>query len=340
MKIILTGGGTGGHLNIVACLLESALKKGLECIYIGSESGQDKAWFENQAGFIQKHFLSSKGVVNQKGLGKFKSLAHTLKLALKCKEIIRDEDIKAVFSVGGYSAAPASFGAIFNKTPLFIHEQNSKSGSLNKLLKPFSKGFFSAFEPIFCPYPIKPCFFEQARIRKELKTIIFLGGSQGASFINSLALKLAPKLYEMGIQIIHQSGKLEFEKCQNAYKELGINAEVFAFKPNLEQKMKKADLAISRAGASTLFELSANALPTLFIPYPSASKNHQYCNAKFLFDQNLCQIFTQEQAQNETLLLQSILNLKLDLISSKLKAQEYSNGADFMLEYMFKHTLR
>ncbi len=77
---------------------------------------------------------------------------------------------------------------------------------------------------------------------------------------------------------------------QKHYQSLNIQADIFDFSLNLEEKMKNADLAISRAGASTLFELCANTLPTIFIPYPYAAKNHQYFNAKFLQDQALCQI--------------------------------------------------
>lgn len=334
MKIALTGGGTGGHLNIVKCLLEAALKKNIECVYIGSENGQDKAWFEHEKGFCKKYFLSSKGVVNQKGLEKVKSLIHILKLSLKTRKILKAHDIKAVFSVGGYSAAATAFGAILSGVPLFIHEQNSKSGSLNRLLKPFSKGFFSAFAPIFCPYPVRDIFFEKARIRTEFKTIIFLGGSLGASFINDLALRLAPKL--KGIKIIHQCGKNELEKIQNEYEKLGIKADIFAFSTNLEEKMAEADIAVSRAGASTLFELCACRLPTLFIPYPYAAKNHQYFNAKFLHDKALCQIFTQAEAQNLQKLYQALLALNLEKISSSLEGVAQRAGADFLLDEALK----
>ncbi|EOH0272563.1 undecaprenyldiphospho-muramoylpentapeptide beta-N-acetylglucosaminyltransferase, partial [Campylobacter jejuni] len=282
MTIALTGGGTGGHLAIVRCLLESAIKKNIECVYIGSQNGQDKAWFENEVRFKEKFFLSSKGVVNQSKFDKISSLLHTLKLSKDCREIFKKYHIQAVFSVGGYSAAPASFAALFSHLPLFIHEQNSKSGSLNMLLKPFATKFFSAFEKEISPYPVADKFFDNARIRKELKNIIFLGGSQGASFINELALNLAPKLQEQNIKIIHQCGKNDFEKCKKHYQSLNIQADIFDFSLNLEEKMKNADLAISRAGASTLFELCANTLPTIFIPYPYAAKNHQYFNAKFL----------------------------------------------------------
>lgn len=330
--IVLTGGGTGGHLNIVKCLLESATKKNLDCIYIGSENGQDKAWFEKEERFKTKYFLSSTGVVNQSKFKKLKALTHILKLSFKCQKIFKEHSVKAVISVGGYSAAPASFGAIFAKIPLFIHEQNSKSGSLNSFLKPFSKSFFSAFEKELVPYPVGENFFIKAKERESLKTIIFLGGSQGAKFINELALKLAPTLKERGIRIIHQCGMQDYELCEKFYKEFDVDVDLFAFHNDLASKMNEADLAISRAGASTLFELCANALPTIFIPYPYAAKNHQFFNAKFLQDKALCQIFTQEQCQNEMAFLNSIFTMNLKYLSQKLQSLTQKNGADLMLE--------
>ncbi|MBZ7943189.1 undecaprenyldiphospho-muramoylpentapeptide beta-N-acetylglucosaminyltransferase [Campylobacter sp. RM13744] len=335
MMIVLTGGGTGGHLAIVRCLLESAQRKNIACIYIGSQNGQDKTWFEKETRFKDKFFLSSKGVINQSKFNKINSFLHILKLSKKCKKIFKTYKVKAVISVGGYSAAPASFGALFSGIPLFIHEQNSKSGSLNKLLKPFSKKFFSAFEEDFTPYPVADKFFNHARIRKELKNIIFLGGSQGASFINELAIQLAPNLNEKNIHIIHQCGKNDLQKYKQIYKTLNIEADIFDFSPNLEQKMHKADLAISRAGASTLFELCANSLPTIFIPYPYAAKNHQYFNAKFLQNQNLCKIFTQDNA-NVDEIFKTILNINLENISKGLQDIIQKNGSDILLEKILK----
>jgi len=148
---------------------------------------------------------------------------------------------------------------------LFIHEQNATIGSLNKLLKPFSKRFFNTFL-YNDPYPVEEVFFNTARIRKEIKTIIFLGGSQGASFINNLALNLAKDLNKKGIKIIHQTGKRDYKKVKEFYKKENIEVECFDFSLNLVEKLTEADIAISRAGASTLFELAANNLPAVFIP--------------------------------------------------------------------------
>lgn len=333
MRIAITGGGTGGHLNIAKCLLDAALRLNLECIYIGSQSGQDKKWFKNEVRFSQKYFLPSSGVVDKKGFQKLRSLCSIFALSLKTRRILKENEIKAVFSVGGYSAAAASFGAILTGVPLFIHEQNSKSGSLNSVLKPFAKGFYSAFEKEFTPYPVNEKFFSTARIRKELHTLIFLGGSQGANFINELALKLAIRLNERGIKIIHQCGNNDLAKCEKFYASSGIKADCFAFSEHLEEKMNEADLAISRAGASTLFELCANALPAVFIPYPYAAKNHQYFNAKFLLDKALCQIFTQDELKHsDEALFKALFTLNLEQISNEVQDLIQKDGAKILLE--------
>ncbi|WP_300703769.1 UDP-N-acetylglucosamine--N-acetylmuramyl-(pentapeptide) pyrophosphoryl-undecaprenol N-acetylglucosamine transferase [uncultured Campylobacter sp.] len=336
MIIAITGGGTGGHLSIAKSLAISANKLGIECIYIGSTSGQDMAWFEKEKLFSHKYFLESTGVVNQKGLKKILSFLNILKLSIKAKKILNKHEIKDVFSVGGYSAAAASFATIFSNKNLFIHEQNSKKGFLNSLLKPFCKEFFSSFEETFCSYPVNENFFKKARIRKELKTVIFLGGSQGAKFINDLALKIATKLDEKGVKIIHQCGKNEYERCKAYYENLGIEVDLFDFHKQLDEKITQADLAIARAGASSLFELCANNLPCIFIPYPYASKNHQYFNAKFLLDKALCQIFTQDELQDEKKLLNSIFLVNLELISSGLKDIIKEDGADFIIKKALK----
>lgn len=130
-------------------------------------------------------------------------------------------------------------------------------------------------------------FFENARVRENIKTIIFLGGSQGATAINNFALKAAHALHLKGIHIIHQTGKKDYERVKLEYQKMQIDADVFAFDMELVKKIEKADFAVSRSGALTLWELVANAVPTLFVPFPYAAKNHQFFNAKFLVDKDL-----------------------------------------------------
>jgi UDP-N-acetylglucosamine--N-acetylmuramyl-(pentapeptide) pyrophosphoryl-undecaprenol N-acetylglucosamine transferase len=209
-----------------------------------------------------------------------------------------------VLSVGGFSAAATAFAAKILRIPLVIHEQNAALGSLNKMLKPYASAFISSYleESPIKAYPIKQIFFENARIRDKVNTIIFLGGSQGAKAINALALQIAPQLKERGIKIIHQAGQNNIDEVQKAYDDLGIEAEVFGFTDKLADYMNEADFAIARSGASTLWELSATAVPTLYIPYPYAASDHQFHNAQFLVEKDLAWIMREKEIDTEKVL--------------------------------------
>jgi len=337
MMVAITGGGTGGHLAIANALKEELNKRGLKPIYIGSENGQDKSWFEHDDGFVKKYFLKSSGVVNKKGLKKLSVLKDIIFSSFACKKIFNEHDVKAVFCVGGYSAAPASLASIISNIPLYIHEQNAVIGTLNKMLKPFAKEFFSSYDTSskVKEYPVSSEFFKHRKIRKKLNTVIFLGGSQGASFINNLCMKIAPKLIANNINIIHQTGKNDYEKVQNFYKQHNLHVDCFEFTNTLTCKLKLSDFAISRAGASTLWELSANALPTLFIPYPHAAKNHQYFNAKVLVDKNVALLKKQEDL-DENILWDIIENIKLHEMSEKLSQSITKNGIKDIVNIILK----
>jgi len=325
MSIVMTGGGTGGHLAIIKAVKEHLQAEKL--IYIGSTKGQDQAWFAKDEQFESTHFLPTQGVVNQGVLGKVKSLFMLFKATLKARKILKSANAKTVFCVGGFSAAPTSCAALTLGIPLVIHEQNAAIGSLNKLLRSRAKAFISSYEPQspIQAYPIKEEYFEKSRIRSHVQSIIFLGGSQGAKAINELALSLAPTLQNKGIKIIHQAGERNIEEVKKAYEVLNIEAEVFGFTTKLSDYMQEADFAIARSGASTLWELSAMACPTLFIPYPYAAGDHQFYNAKFLVDQNVAWIMRENEINTEEIL--SILDQNLQSQSEQLQTLIQRDGA-------------
>jgi len=334
MSIIMTGGGTGGHLAIIKAVKEALIReqgvgsREQVLVYVGSTKGQDKQWFEDDDAFAEKYFFETRGVVNQGLLGKVKSLFMLAKATVQSIKILRSHKATVVFSVGGFSAAPMAFAAKLTGTPLVIHEQNAAIGSLNKLLKPYATQFISSYleESPIKAYPIKQIFFDNAHVRKALKTIIFLGGSQGARAINSLALEMAPTLKEKGIKIIHQAGVNNIEEVKKAYEDLGIEAEVFGFTTKLADYMNEADFAIARSGASTLWELSATAVPTLYIPYPYAAKDHQFYNAQFLVKQNLAWLIREDEIELEKVL--ALFNEDISIKSEGLMDIVEKNGSE------------
>ena len=332
MSIVMTGGGTGGHLAIIKAVKEQLVKNNEQrvmsnekpksgdevLVYIGSTMGQDRQWFGEDDDFEQKYFLETRGVVNQGMMGKVKSIMMLAKATREAMKLLDEYDAKVVFSVGGFSSAATSFAAKLKGIPLVIHEQNAALGSLNKVLKPYAAAFISSYleeSPIHA-YPIKEIFFDQARVREKVKTIIFLGGSQGAKAINNLALSLAPELKKRGIKIIHQAGEKNIEEVKKQYADLGIEAEVFGFTTKLAAYMNEADFAVARAGASTLWELSATGLPTLYVPYPYAASDHQYFNAKFLVEKELAWLMRENAMDEEKVL--SLLDEKLQVKSQGL----------------------
>jgi len=325
MSIVMTGGGTGGHLAIIKAVKEELPDE--ELIYIGSTKGQDKAWFEKDEAFKERYFLSTQGVVNQGGFGKIKSLWMLLKAGIQARKILKEEEAKVVFCVGGFSAAPTSFAAKLLGIPLVIHEQNAMMGSLNRLLRPYATAFISSYDhqSSIRAYPIKQEFFERSRIRDKVKTVIFLGGSQGARAINRLALDLAPMLKDRGITIIHQAGEKNIQEVKQSYRDIGIEVDVFGFTQDLAQKMEQADFAVARAGASTLWELAAIACPTLFIPYPYAAGDHQYYNAKFLEEQGVAWIMRESEISTSGVL--EIIDEEMRERSKKLQEMIERDGA-------------
>lgn len=336
MTLIFTGGGTGGHLVIALSLAQEARARGHKVIFIGSTSGQDRQWFGNSAVFEETYFLETTGVVNKKGLGKLGALWKILKAVIESRRIIRTLDADAIVSVGGFSAAPAAIASVTMKRPLYIHEQNATTGKLNTLLRPYAAGFFSSYESGegHCDYPVNELYFQHARIRTEVKTVIFLGGSQGAKFINDLALEAALWLNERGISILHQCGASEEERVRDAYRELGIDAEVYGFTTQIAQLIERSDFAISRSGASTLWELCAARVPAFYIPFPFAAADHQFHNARYIVEHNVG--WCERQSEEVLVKLQEAINSDIQPKSEALGTLIAKNGAKHIIEMVEK----
>jgi UDP-N-acetylglucosamine--N-acetylmuramyl-(pentapeptide) pyrophosphoryl-undecaprenol N-acetylglucosamine transferase len=332
MNIIFTGGGTGGHLVIALSLAETARARGHRVIFIGSMSGQDHQWFGESPLFEKAYFLDTTGVVNKKGLGKLGALWKVFKALLRSRAVMQEFQADAVVSVGGFSAAPAALAAVVSRIPLYIHEQNAITGKLNHLLRPYAKGFFSSYEmgEYHCDYPVNERYFQNSRIRDEVKTVIFLGGSQGAKFINDLALEIAPWLREKGIHIIHQCGVKEEERVKSSYRELNIGAEVYGFTTQITELIERSDFAVSRSGASTLWELCAARVPAFFIPFPHAAADHQYYNARYVVEHNVGWCERQSEGMGDK--LKAAISSDIRSKSEALSTLIAPSGADHIIQ--------
>lgn len=339
----ITGGGTGGHLAIAKALAQELQAQNLKAIYIGSTLGQDKAWFEGSELFTQCYFLESSGVVNKSGLNKLKALWKQFQATLEARKILKAHKVTHIISVGGFSAGGASMGAILARIPLFIHEQNAIKGKLNEILTPFAKAVFGSFSSnsknfIHTSYPVRDEFFTTSRIRQECKNILFLGGSQGAKGINDFALKLTPLLLQKGINVAHQCGERDFERVKQEYENLGIlnKVDLFAFDKNLVTRLQQADICIARSGASSLWEMAANGLIGIFVPYPFAAKDHQYFNAKSFTDEGLGFVIRENELDIQSVLdfIESLQGKALAQKSSQVMSKIKPNGAREILNHI------
>ena len=322
--IILTGGGTGGHLSIIKSLKIELKKQNESLIYIGSKYGQDFQWFGDDLDFDKRYFLKIKGFSGRgiwnKVLFLFSLVFHLGFLAF----VFWKYKVSKVVGVGGYSSAPASLLAVLLTKKLYLHEQNAVDGGVNKYLKKYAYKYFNSFKLDY-PYPVNDEFFLHSRIRGKVNVILFLGGSNGANFINELAMSMALKLENKNIKIIHQSGARDFDKIKEFYAKNNIKAEIYSFSKDLPKLMEKADFCISRAGASTTFELLANSMPTLFVPFPYAIYDHQYSNALYFYEKDLCFLKRENDLENDYIF--KLLDGDYRYLSENLKSIIKKDGA-------------
>jgi len=202
-----------------------------------------------------------------------------------------------VLGVGGYSSGPVCLAARVLGIPSAIHEQNSFPGLTNRILGRIVERVFISFEESRRHFPGGKVFFTGNPIREEILeaertdvavendfTILVMGGSQGARAINRAFLGALGILKTRGRRprIIHQTGEADYEMVLNGYRELGIEGEIRAFIEDMGSAYRRADIVVSRAGATTVSELAALGKPSILVPYPYAANRHQETNAQIL----------------------------------------------------------
>jgi UDP-N-acetylglucosamine--N-acetylmuramyl-(pentapeptide) pyrophosphoryl-undecaprenol N-acetylglucosamine transferase len=300
MRIIVTGGGTGGHLFPGIALATGMQQRipGCKILFIGTSRLLDQ---QALAGYDFE--LDSIKCMGLKGMGIRHRIQSVLQLPaalLVAGGIMKRFKPDLVFGVGGYVTGPVLLAARFRGIPLCIHEQNSVPGLANKILSRIVNRIFLSM-PCQYSFPERKTIMAGNPVRREIVeaalkketgnekkiTILVLGGSQGAYRVNSLVTEAVEKLineYGSKVAVIHQTGRADEEKVRSRYKQIGLKSEVSAFFSDMAGLYSKADLVISRAGATTLAELSVMGLPALLIPYPYAADDHQKINALYYQD--------------------------------------------------------
>lgn len=321
MKVIIAGGGTGGHLFPGIALAESLIEKYPEAqiIFVGTPKGLE-AKVIPKTGY-QLNFISVRGFVGKSLNEKVKSLMSLLKSMFESKNIVDSFSPDIVFGVGGYASFPIVLTASLKKIPTIILEQNTVPGLANKLLSkivsavaityPETMEYFQREKTYLTGTPIRMRILEGDKqkakklfnIEEGRITILILGGSLGARKINKAMTEGLSYLlpFKNKIQIIHQTGESDYNWVSNEYKNLTFRATVLPFIYDMVEAYSVADLVISRAGASTVAELTAIGKASILIPYPYAAYNHQEMNARRLLSRGACELILDRELNGEVL---------------------------------------
>ena len=316
-KVVIAGGGTGGHL-FPGIALAKALRKSdmtIEISFVGTKQGIESKVLPGE-GFKLKTIISS-GLLGTKGLKRWVSWSKLpVGTAQSLCFLIRNRP-NLVVGVGGYASAPLVFSAWLLRIPILIHEQNTFPGMANKWLGKIadkvavsykeSKEFFSKkkvevtgnmIDEKLCqpkekfPPPLKQPF-----------GILILGGSQGAHSINMAMLEALDLLSDRKerLYITHQTGDGDYENVKKKYAEKKFSANVVSFITDMPMRYRLASLVICRSGATTLAEVTAAGKVSALIPFPYAANNHQEHNARIIEAANAGEVILDEEISGERL---------------------------------------
>lgn len=295
MRIVIAGGGTGGHLFPGIAVAEEFIKRDdkTKVIFIGTQRGIESRLL-GQLGYELKE-IDIEGVKGRGMKALVKVVYQIPKSLWQSRRILKQFGPDIVVGVGGYASGPAVLAAHFMGLPTAIAEQNAIPGVTNKILAKFADIIFVTYDQsikifppakvIFSGNPVRASFgAKSVRTKKErtYRQLLIFGGSQGAEAINKGVMDMLPQLQGMKdkVRILHQTGSRQLEEMKKAYEQFGIQAEVTPFIVGMADAYADADLIICRAGATSLAEITAAGKAAVLIPYPWAANDHQLKNAQ------------------------------------------------------------
>ena len=310
MRLIVTAGGTGGHIFPALALAEELRSMGHTVLFIGSSSGPE-AVKAAAAGF---EFLGMdvKGF-DRNDIGKALKALFMFPMsvlgAVKAVGVFRPD---GVIGCGGYASGPSCIAALLKGVPVFLLEQNVFPGLVTRTLAKMARRVYTSFsgstewlkgaDVILAGNPVRGDF--KAPSARDFnageKTLLVMGGSQGARSINRAMVDALPFLKGLKLKIIHQTGAADASAVKAAYADKMPDAVVSPFFDDMAAKMRQAHLAVARAGASTCAELEMTALPALLVPFPGAG-GHQKLNAKALEESGAAVVMDDSRISGESL---------------------------------------
>lgn len=361
LRIIVSGGGTGGHI-FPAVSIANAVKARhpeAEILFVGAEGRMEMkrvpaAGYPIKAlpicGFDRKHLWKNIAV-----------LFKIMRSRRMAKRIIRDFKPMAAVGVGGYASGPTLNMAAAMGIPTLIQEQNSYAGVTNKLLAKHAdkicvayegmERFFPKEKIILTGNPVRQGLLAYTKSREEAmarfgmdagkKTVLLIGGSLGARTLNESVLGNLQLIAESGVQMIWQTGAYYFERIQERLQQSGKPENLFVtdFIADMEDAYAVADLVISRAGASSISELCLLGKPVILVPSPNVAEDHQTKNALALVNKQAALYVKDADAVSE--LVDMAVRVvqdeeKLASLSKNIKTMAFSDSADRIAEEVCK----
>ncbi|MFT9598377.1 undecaprenyldiphospho-muramoylpentapeptide beta-N-acetylglucosaminyltransferase [Mesobacillus sp.] len=314
MKIAVSGGGTGGHIYPALALIREIQKKdeNVEFLYIGTEKGlESKLVPRENIPFKSIHITGFKRKISFENV---KTILRFLKGVRDSKKMLKEFKPDVVIGTGGYVCGPVVYAAAKMGIPTIVHEQNSVPGLTNKFLSRYvdkiaicfeeAREFFPEQKVVLTGNPRASEVLGQdgikgrlsAGLKLKIPTVLIFGGSRGARPINEAVVKSLTELSGKSYQVLYVTGDVHFEDIQKEVELVG-NPENVIIKPfihNMPEVLSGVDLTVARAGATTLAELTSLGIPSILIPSPYVTDNHQEKNARALSEHGAARLLLEK----------------------------------------------
>jgi UDP-N-acetylglucosamine--N-acetylmuramyl-(pentapeptide) pyrophosphoryl-undecaprenol N-acetylglucosamine transferase len=330
LRVVIAGGGTGGHLYPGIAIAREILARrpGAVVTFAGTARGLESTVVPREG--FQLDLLRSEGLKGRSALAAVRGLAVLPVGFADAWGIISRRKPDLVIGVGGYSSGPVVMLAALRGIPTLLAEQNAVPGLTNRILSRVVSAAAVTFDSTVSFFgrrgfvsgnPVRPEFFTtefstdgadtESSPDRQARVLIF-GGSQGAHAINVAMVEAAPRLAAAGgVDLTHQTGERDVELVRRGYRDAGLPARVEPFLFAMDREMKRADLVVSRAGATTIAELTAAGRAAILIPLPTAADDHQKKNAEVLARAGAAELIEQKDL-NGAVLADRVLALARD----------------------------
>jgi len=318
LSILIAGGGTGGHLypGIAVARELMARSPGSTVTFVGTAAGIESRVIPREG--FPLEVIRSAGLKGKSVQSIARGVALLPLSAADAWSVISRRRPAVVIGVGGYSSGPVVLLSALRGIPTLLMEQNAMPGVTNRLLAPVvdaaavtyqeSVRFFGG-KALVSGNPVRPEFFQEEGAHGDQHSppgaarVLVFGGSQGAHAINMAMVEAAPRLAAGAprVAITHQTGERDLEMVRDGYRRAGLEARVEPFLFAMDREMRAADLVISRAGATTLAELTASGKASILVPLPTATDDHQRKNALALVKGEAARLVEQRELSGDRL---------------------------------------